>query len=274
MRRLTAFACEDATLAATIDDAAGRTGLLIVTGGTEIRVGAHRGLERLAAAVAASGFPAFRFDRRGVGDSDGEDPGFAASGPDIAAAAREFRRLRPDLDRLVGFGLCDGATALALHHRDAGIDALILANPWVVEPEAGMPPPAAIRRRYVQRLLSLDGWRRLLGGGIDYRAAMRGLRSIARKPETGLAATVAGTLDGSDAAVTLILAEGDATAIAFAAEWNGARFAALRASARAAVERIDSRSHSFAVGDDPARLLAACLAAIGPAACQPRCVAA
>ena len=40
MRRLIGFACEGETLAATLDEAPGTTGLLIVSGGNEIRSGA------------------------------------------------------------------------------------------------------------------------------------------------------------------------------------------------------------------------------------------
>jgi predicted alpha/beta hydrolase len=120
LRELSHFPCEGAALGATLDGAGGTTALLIVTGGTEIRIGAHGGLARLAAATAAAGFPTLRFDRRGVGDSEGADPGFANSAPDIAAAARHLRALCPAVTRVIGFGLCDGATALALHGDAAG----------------------------------------------------------------------------------------------------------------------------------------------------------
>ena len=49
MRRWLSFAVEGADCAATIDDAAGTHGLLIVSGGNETRAGAHRGMARLAA---------------------------------------------------------------------------------------------------------------------------------------------------------------------------------------------------------------------------------
>ncbi len=55
----------------TLDDAPGTTGLLIVSGGNEVRAGAFAGQARLAAEIAAAGHPVFRFDRRGVGDSTG-----------------------------------------------------------------------------------------------------------------------------------------------------------------------------------------------------------
>src|SRR3546814_5025865 len=83
------------------------TGLLIVSGGNELRSGAHRGMAKLAARLARDGFPVFRFDRRGVGDSEGENGGFLSSGPDIAEAVAAFLRASPGLRRIVALGNCD-----------------------------------------------------------------------------------------------------------------------------------------------------------------------
>ena len=47
MRELTAFPCGGDTLIGTLDDAPGTSGLLIVSGGNEIRSGAHRGMPSL-----------------------------------------------------------------------------------------------------------------------------------------------------------------------------------------------------------------------------------
>lgn len=262
MRSLMNFDCEGARLGASLDDAASDVGLLIVTGGGESRIGAHRGLRRLAAATASAGFPTFRFDRRGVGDSEGDDAGFSGSAPDIAAALEAFRGVRPDLRLIIAFGLCDGATALALHGRDLRLDGLILSNPWIVEPPAGLPPAAAIRRRYLERLLSVDGWRRLLTGRMDYRAAARGLRSLSRKVDQSLATRFASSLDDGAKPVTIVLAAGDATAIAFTEAWRGQPFRRLRASDSVAFVTIETSSHSFADGDDPDRLAAACISSL------------
>ncbi len=262
MRRLTSFRCGDAALGATYDGGERTTGLLMVTGGTELRAGAHGGMARLAADVAAAGYPVFRFDRRGVGDSGGVDAGFRGSGPDIAAAAAAFRALRPDLTGVVGFGLCDGATALALAHVPARIDALALANPWVVEPEGELPPPAAVARRYRQRLCSLDGWRRVLAGEVDLGKALRGVRSLLRPRDVGLAAGVAAELERGGAPLSVILAARDATAIAFDREWRRPAFQKARGRRSTRVVRVDSCSHSFASGDDHKRLAAFCIDAL------------
>ncbi|WP_308223027.1 hypothetical protein [Sphingomonas sp. J344] len=144
MRRLTHFQCAGETLAATLDEAAGTTGLLIVSGGNEIRIGAHRGMAELGAIIAASGHPVFRYDRRGIGDSSGENNSFESTAQDICEAAAAFRREVPQLTRIVAFGNCDAASALILFHAGAPIDALILTNPWTIEPGADgndLPPP-------------------------------------------------------------------------------------------------------------------------------------
>jgi exosortase A-associated hydrolase 1 len=256
MRRLLSFDCEGATLAASLDAADGTTGLLLVTGGTQTRIGSHRMYERLAAALARAGWPCFRYDRRGVGDSQGEDPDYKDSGPDLAAAAAAFRREQPQLERLLGFGLCDGASALALHGRDAGLDGYILVNPWFVEAEAGQPPAAAIKSHYKNQLLSFDGWRRLLSGSISYRKVLRGLGKIVSSRPSSLAGEIAAALGKARVPAQLVLASRDGTAIAAQAEWSSPTFKSLR-QANPAPLRIDSDSHTFSRPGDEGALLKA-----------------
>src|SRR3546814_17548080 len=82
-------------LAASIDEGRMDTGLLIVSGGNELRSGAHRGMAKLAARLALDGFPVFRFARRGVRHREGKDGGFLSSRPAIAEAVAAFLRARP-----------------------------------------------------------------------------------------------------------------------------------------------------------------------------------
>lgn len=260
MRELLSFRCEGLVLGATLDVAASPTGVLIVTGGSQTRIGAHRSFERLAHALAGAGYPVFRYDRRGVGDSEGEDPGFRGSAPDLAAAVAAFRAACPTVRRVIGFGLCDGATALALFGMDAGIEGLILANPWLVEASDDAPPPAAIRDHYRKRLLSIGGWRKLLTGAVSYRKLLHGLRKLAAPKSDGeLAAQVAASLRARRLPLELVLAEGDATAIAAAAEWNSSAFAPVN---DAAPTIIATDAHTFAKRGDADHLLAACINAL------------
>lgn len=244
MRRLIAFPCAGDTLLGTLDDAPGRTGLLIVSGGNEIRIGAHRGMALLAQKLAARGVPVFRFDRRGVGDSTGTNRGFRFSGLDIGAAAATFSA-EARIERLVAFGNCDAATALALFGETAGIDRLILANPWVIEPVDNLPPAAAIRSRYAAKLRNPREWLRLARGGVDLSKLINGLKRVSTtSAQAGeLATGVGDALRRWGDRATILLASGDATAIAYVDA-----MARLDVSPR--TERLDSASHSFARASD------------------------
>ena len=252
MRRLIALAGGGDALAATLDlpEGPARVGVLIVSGGNELRGGAHRGMAMLAAELASAGLAVLRFDRAGVGDSAGVNGGFPASLPDIAAAARALRE-ESRVAAILGVGNCDAAAALALFGRHSGVDAVVLTNPWLRDEADALPPPAAIRARYAQRLRDPASWRRLLAGGIDLRRLARGVAKILRPHRRDDLATR--ILDGiaawgGDASV--VLAEGDATAVAFAAAAAG-RFRTVR---------VATASHSFAGDAARAALRAAILA--------------
>jgi exosortase A-associated hydrolase 1 len=256
MRRLLTFSCQGVMLGGSLDAAQGKTGLLLVTGGTQTRIGSHRMFERLAASLAQAGYPCFRYDRRGVGDSGGMDPGWRESGPDLEAAAATFRQEQRHLERIIGFGLCDGASTLAFHAGAAGLQGAILANPWLVESETDAPPAAAIRHHYRSRLLSTDGWKRLLGGTVSYRKILRGLARIATARPSSLGDEVAEALERDRFPVALILSAGDGTAIAASSIWNSKRFERIR-TASASLYRIESDSHTFARPGDAEALLQA-----------------
>lgn len=257
-RRQVEFRVHRHRCAATLDDAPGAHGLLIVSGGNEIRSGAHRGMAALAGHIAARGHPVLRFDRRGVGDSEGDNAGFDGNGDDIAAALAAFRRECPHITQVTAFGNCDAASALLLHHREQGPDALLLANPWTIDasdtgsdtPGAALPA-AAIRARYAAKLRNPRELLRLLRGGVDMRKLWRGL-SAARRPSSSssLAARLAAAMDAVAAPMTLLIARGDGTAQTFMAQWSRPAFAGARK--RAIVHAHDTASHGFA--DDAARI--------------------
>ncbi|MBL0768153.1 hydrolase 1, exosortase A system-associated [Sphingopyxis sp. DHUNG17] len=249
MRHQLSFDCEGAALAATLDAAPGSAGLLIVSGGNEIRSGAHRGMAMLAQRVAAAGHPVFRFDRRGVGDSEGDNGGFEASRADIMAAIAAFRAAAPQLARITAFGNCDAASALLLH-QPLPLDALILANPWTYDATASeedapaLPPAAAIRARYLARLKDPKSLLRLLRGDIDLAKLTRGLTALGRRKAPAAPESLAARLDAAMASLacpaTILLATGDRTAQAFVESCR---------SGTIPVERLDSPSHSFAGAD-------------------------
>ncbi|MGC1469161.1 MAG: hydrolase 1, exosortase A system-associated [Sphingorhabdus sp.] len=260
MRRLTGFDCEGALCAATLDEGNKSTGLLIVSGGNEIRSGAHAGQAALAAHFAAQGYPVFRYDRRGVGESEGVNRGFENSAADIAAAVAAFRAEAPHVERIVAFGNCDAASALALFHNDLPIDRLILANPWVIETDSGNDQPtppsaAAIRARYWARLKNPRSLIDLLSGKINLKKLAGGLARAAQKEApTGLAERIGHAFAASSVPTTILLANRDTTALAFASAWKSSAFDTVRQRGDVQLRVLDSASHSFADADAKAWL--------------------
>ncbi len=251
MRRMSDFECGGDRLVGTLDDAEGKAGLLIVSGGNEIRSGAYAGQAAMAQHFAALGYPVFRYDRRGVGESEGANRGFDCSAEDIAAAVAAFRTEAPHINRVAAFGNCDAATALAFYH--GGMDALVLANPWVIEanasePDAPTPPSAAaVRARYLARLKNPRSLLDLLTGKIDLRKLAGGLAKAAQKETpTGLAARLAASLAASSLPMQLLVAERDTTALAFIGAYKTPLFDAVRTRADVTLSKCDTASHSFA----------------------------
>lgn len=238
-RRFLTIPCEGAELVATLDEADGKTGLLIVSGGNELRAGAWNGQARLAARIAAAGYPVLRFDRRGVGDSSGPNGGFRSAAPDIAAALAAFRAEVSGLTRVVAFGNCDAASALMLA-QGKGCDGLVLSNPWTIENDGdeAAPPPAAVRAHYAGRLRDRGALLRLLTGKVSLKGLVRSLVQALRPapPPSTLAQEVAAGLARFRGEVTILLATRDRTAQVFEASWD-------KADPR--LQRCEGASHSY-----------------------------
>jgi len=220
-RRHLTFACEGSTLIGTLDEGSEASGLLIVSGGNEVRSGPWAGQAQLAAQIADVGFPVFRFDRRGVGDSEGPNGEFRSSACDIAAAVAAFRDACPHVTRIVAMGNCDAASALMLAGV-AGCDELILSNPWTIEDNTAAPPPEALRSHYRQRLASPVALKRLLRGEVKLSALFASLLGAIKPapPPTGLAQEMAAGIARFSGSVSFLLASRDRTAQAFLAVWK------------------------------------------------------
>lgn len=240
-RRHLTFACEGATLVGTLDPAAGTSGLLIVSGGNEIRSGAWSSQAQLAARIARAGHPVFRFDRRGVGDSEGANLGFGSSGPDIAAALAAFHAACPQLARVTAFGNCDAASALMLA-GGARCDALVLANPWTLEDDTAPESAPVVRAHYRERLRDPRALRRLLSGKVSLPRLFAGLRAALRPAPAPVANPLvrgmARGLAGFGGPVAILLADADRTAREFSAVWPGGdpRIAACPGASHSFVE--------------------------------------
>lgn len=220
------FGCRGLKLAGSLDTAPGVTGLLIVNGGNEIRSGAFSGQSQLAARIAKKGFPVFRFDRRGTGDSEGENRGFRKSSGDIEAALEAFRAMAPQVERVFAFGNCDAASALMLM-EGARFDGLVLSNPWTIEESATdtaetKHSPDAIRSRYAAKLKDPREIGRLLKGGVNFRKLAQGIKASLRAAPapTSLAQDMRAGIAVFEGKAHILLAEGDRTAQLFESSWD------------------------------------------------------
>lgn len=168
-----AFACAGETLIGVLSqpERAGRTAVVIVVGGPQYRGGSHRQFVLLARALAAAGHAVLRFDYRGMGDSSGDARDFESANEDIAAAIDLVMARVDGVDRVVLWGLCDGASAALLYcdeTDDRRVAALCLLNPWV-RSEVGLAR-THVKHYYVQRLTQREFWAKLLRGGVSFDA--------------------------------------------------------------------------------------------------------
>jgi exosortase A-associated hydrolase 1 len=154
--------------------------VLVVVGGPQYRVGSHRQFVQLGRELAQAGWPVFRFDVRGMGDSTGTFQGFERLAPDIGAAVDAFYATVPGLKRVVLWGLCDGASAalLYLERADPRVGGLVLLNPWVRS--AHTLAQAQVSGYYARRAIDPATWRALLRGAISVGSLLDFARALIR----------------------------------------------------------------------------------------------
>ena len=151
-----------------------QTGLIMVSGGDQYRVGSHRMFVELARTLANAGIAVMRFDHRGIGDTAGDYHGFEYLNDDIRAAIVEFKRVCPTLNKLVLGGLCDGASAALIAVSDIReIDELVLINPWVHTSD--LEARTRLVNYYASRLRSRDFWGKFFRGQIKVSESWRSL---------------------------------------------------------------------------------------------------
>jgi exosortase A-associated hydrolase 1 len=174
------FECEGDKLVGVVHRPAMATdlGVIVLVGGPQYRVGGSRLFVRLARVLADSGIAVFRFDPRGIGDSQGQARAYYDRTSDIRSAIACFVRECPTVKRLVVWGICDGASAAILYAtHDPRICGAALLNPWIESSQSHAR--SRLSHYYGRRLLRFDTWIDLVRGRIDSTQATKDvLRSI------------------------------------------------------------------------------------------------
>jgi exosortase A-associated hydrolase 1 len=245
---------------ATPGEGRSTTGVVIVVGGPQTRVGSHRQFVTLARALAAARYPTLRFDYRGMGDSDGDARTFESVGTDIKAAVDTLQR-ETGVERVVLWGLCDGASAILIEVADdRRLSGVVLVNPWARS--AASATRARLRHYYLARAFDQSMWRKLLLGRLDWRRSASEIAASAAGA-AGRAAAGPTYLDRMHAGwarlevpALIILSGRDLTAREFEA-WQGADAARSRNFGRRSTTtcRLADADHTFSGSPSHGRMI-------------------
>ncbi len=180
------FDCEGDSLigVVAIPEAPMDTGVLIIVGGPQYRVGSHRQFVLLARYLAEHGIACMRFDNRSMGDATGDTRDFEDINEDLAAAVDAFVGAVPLVRKIVLWGLCGGASAACVYAPlDARVKGLVLLNPWVrtVESQA----KTYLKHYYTDRLRDPAFWKKLFAGKVGVTSALTGFLDTMRKARSG-----------------------------------------------------------------------------------------
>ena len=191
------FPCAGAELSGVVhrgDEGAQLGMVIVVAGGPQFRVGAHRQFVSLARLVAAKGYPVLRFDLRGMGDSSGEHLGYLDSESDIRAAIDQLMHLHPSMQEVALFGECNSASGILFYASgDTRVRRIALVNPWVRTP--GVQAEAILKHYYLDRLRSREFWRSVWSGKFKFRASAASFIQVVTKFLQGRKASRAAAVD-------------------------------------------------------------------------------
>lgn len=175
------FSCADDVLLGILakPEMPAETGVVVIVGGPQYRVGSHRQFVLLSRALAAAGFAVLRFDYRGMGDSTSAQRDFETVSADIAVAIDTLQQRLPSIKQVVLWGLCDGASAALLYcheTHDPRVSGLCLLNPWVRSENS--LARTQVKHYYTQRLTQKKFWLKLLSGKVAPDAVSGFVRKV------------------------------------------------------------------------------------------------
>ena len=231
-------------------------GVVILVGGPQYRIGSHRQFVLLARHLASRGYAVLRFDRSGMGDASGMPVPFDQAQAEISAAVAALRRAAPQVQRVVLWGLCDGASAGLLYWqqtRDPVIAGLAIVNPWVRS--VATQARTRVKHYYLKRLGQKEFWRKLFAGNV---AGLQAARELAGNVASSVTLdhggdnaaswrdAMAEALDQYPGDLLLILSGQDYTAREFL-EWMQSVVRLRRFGTRAGLTRRDvpKADHTF-----------------------------
>ncbi|MDB5816050.1 MAG: hypothetical protein JWN23_3167 [Rhodocyclales bacterium] len=184
-------------------DASSGMGVIMLTGGMQIRAGSHRQYLSLARTLAAEGHAVLRLDFPGFGDSPGTPRHYADNADVIAAAIAELQSRKLGLRGFVLWGLCDGASAAALHAcADERVMSVLMVNPWLDD----IGEHVGLSGYYHRRLTTPQFWCSLLRGEVGVMSGVAGFvrhlwHRLFASVEEGGQTTAAQNSSESDASV-------------------------------------------------------------------------
>jgi len=202
-----------------------RTGVVFVVGGRQYRTGAQRQFVRLARYLASHGFSSFRFDTRGMGDNAACQRHFLETDQDISAAVTEFRKQAPWVERIVLWGLCDGASASICFAASEAVHSVVMVNPWITT-TAGAAR-TVLKHHYRRQFFSTGFWKRFITGEVSFLNSVRSLLAglykgfgvnlgtSAVNPSEDLPDVVFSAIERYDGKVAIITSDRDLTAQEF-----------------------------------------------------------
>jgi len=269
------FECEGDSLVGivTIPESRSRLGVLILVGGPQYRVGAHRQFRYLARKLAEAGYSSMRFDYRGMGDSTGRPRRFWEVQSDVRVAVDTFLAHIPELSGVVFWGLCGGASAACLHPvEDSRIEGVVLVNPWLTSANASAK--VLLRHYYLKRFFDRAFWAKLLRGEFRFLSSFTSVIrlfeqscrtevakvELSDEPPESLGASILATMHAYPGKTALFLSGRDYVAQAFEESLRGSSlFDRLLQLRQIDLVRFAEDNHTFSSEAGRSRLVLATL---------------